>query len=158
MCSVAACLTSAVSGCRQKAAAPATGPRAVGAVPSRTQESKVNELKAIHIDGGYGHLRNLSLSRDGELVWSGWSPGRRVASIGKKKPDRERVEAIWRMVDALRVDDLNDSYHGGRSEYKLVFEFTNRRRIVEFAYKGVDDRPEPLKKLLQEPWKTRTEE
>ena len=156
----AACLAAAFGGCERRDAPPrADVPEASEPVTSGAGSGfPSGELRAIRIDGGYVYLTNMWLGADGELAWTGFEPGRRTASSARMNLGPERIEEIWRRANSLGIDDLQGSYVGGRQGgYRLVFEFSGRRKIIEIKYGEVEDRPEPLRRFARLLWQLREE-
>jgi len=122
---------------------------------SGTKAAAAPALKAIDIDGGYGHLRQMILHASGELYWTGWEPPRKAASEYKRRMSAKEVSEIWQLASNICMDELREAYAGGDHTYTVKFTFADRTKSVKVTFSEKDDRPAAFAQLMERLWKTR---
>lgn len=122
---------------------------------AETKAAAAPALKAIDIDGGYGHLRQMILSAGGELYWTGWEPPRKAASEYKRQMSNKEVSEIWQLASKIRMDELKEAYAGGDHTYTVKFAFADRTKSVKVTFSEKDERPAAFSQLMERLWKTR---
>ncbi len=113
-------------------------------------------VKSVRFRGGYGYLTNMSFDLNGEVFWGGHEPARKSMSMNQVKLSSEDLAQIVDRLRRVQVDDLASAYTGCRTGYKLMFECEHGVKEITMDGRGDDNRPEPLRLLLEGLWATRS--
>jgi len=148
------------AGCGKKTTSrPRPGPAPAPPAPPGPQAGPAKALgavKSVRFDGGYGHLRNMDFTLNGEVHWSGQEPARKSVSVHHVKLSDDELAWMLDRLRSVRVDELASTYRGCREGYILVFECENGTRKITMDHRGTDSRPEALRSLLEGLWATRS--